>query len=297
MKPKHYNKTSRIHNMLSTSRAYVWGGAVASVLIASSSVVAQAQELEPAGNKAPALEQKAPAAGVATPIAKDQMAQKHVPTAQKSTDSTLATSSAQSAFTNLAAAEVRSSKPDPNVPAQVQTTELKVSLCWETMNGDNKKGLVKGDSDFGQLNFENWDFGSTLDASRKDVKEAFGKIQFQIKDLTDDKVVATTAGTYDPNTATSATKSLGSYDATHTYEVSVVNSTIPSPYYVTYNNVSANEGDEFTPDTTSFTWTPSKAKDKQSQNKYFRLGVMEIVYAKDESVADKCFFIYSATKR
>lgn len=139
MKPKHYNKTSRIHNMLSTSRAYVWGGAVASVLIASSSVVAQAQELEPAGNKAPALEQKAPAAGVATPIAKDQMAQKHVPTAQKSTDSTLATSSAQSAFTNLAAAEVRSSKPDPNVPAQVQTTELKVSLCWETMNGDNKK--------------------------------------------------------------------------------------------------------------------------------------------------------------
>lgn len=289
MKPKHYNKTLRIHNMLSTSRAYVWGGAVASVLIASSSVVAQAQELEPAGNKAPALEQKAPAAGVATPIAKDQMAQKHVPTAQKSTDSTLATSSAQSAFTNLAAAEVRSSKPDPNVPAQVQTTELKVSLCWETMNGDNKKGLVKGDSDFGQLNFENWDFGSTLDASRKDVKEAFGKIQFQIKDLTDNQVVATTAGTYDLNTATSATKSLGSYDATHTYEVSVVNSTIPSPYYVTYNNVSANEGDEFTPDTTSFTWTPSKAKDKQSQNKYFRLGVMEIVYAKDESVADKCF--------
>ena len=289
MKPKHYNKTSRIHNMLSTSRAYVWGGAVASVLIASSSVVAQAQELEPAGNKAPALEQKAPAAGVATPIAKDQMAQKHVPTAQKSTDSTLATSSAQSAFTNLAAAEVRSSKPDPNVPAQVQTTELKVSLCWETMNGDNKKGLVKGDSDFGQLNFENWDFGSTLDASRKDVKEAFGKIQFQIKDLTDDKVVATTAGTYDPNTATSATKSLGSYDATHTYEVSVVNSTIPSPYYVTYNNVSADEGKEFEADIYHFTWTPSNAKDKQSQNKYFRLCVMEVVYAKDESVADKCF--------
>lgn len=70
MKPKHYSKTSRIHNMLSTSRAYVWGGAVASVLIASSSVVAQAQELEPAGNKAPALEQKAPAAGVVTPTQK-----------------------------------------------------------------------------------------------------------------------------------------------------------------------------------------------------------------------------------
>lgn len=188
-----------------------------------------------------------------------------------------------------AAMEVRAPKPAPPQTPAAQTTELKVSLCWETMNGDNKKGLVKGDSDFGQLNFENWDFGSTLDSSRKDVKDAFGKIQFQIKDITDNKVVKTTAGTYDPDTATSATKSLGSYDSAHTYEVSVVNSTIPSPYYVTYNNVSANEGDEFTPDATSFTWTPSKAKDKQSQNKYFRLGVMEIVYAKDESVADKCF--------
>lgn len=278
--------------MLSTSRAYVWGGAVASVLIASSSVVAQAQELESVGNKTPALEQKAPAAGVVTPIAKDQVTQKHVATAQKPTDNTLVTTSPQTAFSNLAALEVRRPKPGPNQPAQAQKTELKVSLCWETMNEEyagGKNAFVKGDSDFGQLNFGSWDFGSTLDSSRKDVKEAFGKIQFQIKDLTDDKVVVTTAGTYDPNTATSATKSLGSYDATHTYEVSVVNSTIPSPYYVTYNNVSANEGDEFTPDATSFTWTPSKAKDKQSQNKYFRLGVMEIVYAKDESVADKCF--------
>ena len=188
-----------------------------------------------------------------------------------------------------AAMDVRAAKPAPQQPPQVQKTELKVSLCWETMNGDNKKGLVKGGSDFGQLNFENWDFGSTLDSSRKDVKEAFGKIQFQIKDITDNKVVATTAGTYNTDTAKSATKSLGSYDSAHTYEVSVVNNTIPSPYYVTYNNVSTDEGDEFTPDATNFTWTPSKAKDKKSQNKYFRLNVLEIVYAKDESVADKCF--------
>lgn len=292
MKPKHYSKTSRMHNMLSTSRAYVWGGAVASVLIASSSVVAQAYELKPAGNKAPALEQKAPAAGVATPIAKDQVTQKHVATAQKPADNTLVTTSPQTAFSTLAALEVRRPKPDPNVPAQVQTTELKVSLCWETMNEEyagGKNAFVKGDSDFGQLNFGSWDFGSTLDSSRKDVKEAFGKIQFQIKDITDNKVVATTAGTYDPNTATSATKSLGSYDATHTYEVSVVSSTIPSPYYVTYNNVSADEGKEFEADIYHFKWTPSNAKDKQSQNKYFRLCVMEVVYAKDESVADKCF--------
>ena len=278
--------------MLSTSRAYVWGGAVASVLIASSSVVAQAQNLEPAANKDTALEQKAPAAGVATPIAKDQMAQKHVPTAQKSTDSTLVTTSPQTAFSNLAALEVRGPKPNPNQPAQAQKTELKVSLCWETMNEEyagGKNAFVKGDSDFGQLNFGSWDFGSTLDSSRKDVKEAFGKIQFQIKDITDNKIVATTAGTYDPNTATSATKSLGSYDSTHTYEVSVVNSTIPSPYYVTYNNVSADEGKEFEGDIYHFKWTPSNAKNKQSQNKYFRLCVMEVVYAKDESVADKCF--------
>ena len=188
-----------------------------------------------------------------------------------------------------AAMEVRAPKPAPPQTPAAQTTELKVSLCWETMNGDNKKGLVKGDSDFGQLNFENWDFGSTLDSSRKDVKDAFGKIQFQIKDITDNKVVKTTAGTYDPDTATSATKSLGSYATDHTYEVSVVNSTIPSPYYVTYNDVSVGEGKEFKAGIYHFKWTPSKGSNKTYQNKSFRLNVLEIVYAKDESVADKCF--------
>lgn len=184
-----------------------------------------------------------------------------------------------------------SGKPGPNQTPkpQTQTTELKVSLCWETMNKDNKNAFIKGDSDFGQLNFENWDFGSTLDSSRQDVKDAFKNIQFQIKDTTDNKVVATTTGTYDPDTATSATKSLGSYDSNHTYEVSVVNSTVPSPYYVTYNNVSVDECDEFTPSVSNFTWNPSKGSNKKSQNKYFRLNVLEIVYAKDESVADKCF--------
>ncbi|RDW96040.1 primosome assembly protein PriA [Gardnerella vaginalis] len=181
-----------------------------------------------------------------------------------------------------------SSKPAPNQKKQ-EKTELKVSLCWETMNSDNNKAFIKSDSDFGQLNFENWDFGSTLDSSRKDVKDAFAKIEFQIKDTTDNKVVATTTGTYDPDTATSATKSLGSYDSSHTYEVSVVNSTVPSPYYVTYNNVSVNEGNEFEGDIYHFTWNPSKGSNKTYQNKYFRLNVLEVVYAKDESVADKCF--------
>ena len=183
-----------------------------------------------------------------------------------------------------------SGKPGPNQTPkpQTQTTELKVSLCWETMNKDNKNAFIKGDSDFGQLNFENWDFGSTLDSSRQDVKDAFKNIQFQIKDTTDNKVVATTTGTYDPDTATSATKSLGSYDSNHTYEVSVVNSTVPSPYYVTYNNVSVDEGDEFTPSVSHFTWTPASGSNK-TQNKYFRLNALEIVYAKDEDVASKCF--------
>ncbi len=179
-------------------------------------------------------------------------------------------------------------KPNPKPQQQQEKTELTVSLCWETMNKDNKNALINGNSDFGQLNFESWDFGSTLDASRQDVKDAFSKIKFQIKDTTDNKIVATTTGTYDSNNATSATKSLGSYDSSHTYEVSVVNSTIPSPYYVTYNNVAVGEDDSFTPDATYFTWTP-KGSDKKSQNKYFRLNAMEIVYAKDESVADKCF--------
>lgn len=58
---------------------------------------------------------------------------------------------------------------------------------------------------------------------------------------------------------------------------------------MTYNNVSADEGKEFEGDIYHFKWTPSNAKNKQSQNKYFRLCVMEVVYAKDESVVDKCF--------
>ena len=186
-----------------------------------------------------------------------------------------------------------SGKPGINQTPATQKTELKVSLCWETMNEEyagGKNAFVKSDSDFGQLNFGSWDFGSTLDSSRKDVKDAFSKIKFQIKDKSDnDKIVATTTGTYDPDTATSATKSLGSYDSTHTYEVSVVNSTIPSPYYVTYNNVSAGEGEEFKGEIYHFKWNPSKGSNKTYQNKYFRLNVLEIVYAKDESVADKCF--------
>ena len=191
-----------------------------------------------------------------------------------------------------AAMDVRAAKPAPQQNPQAKKTELKVSLCWETMNEEyagGKNAFVKGDSDFGQLNFGQWDFGSTLDDSRKDVKDAFGKIQFQIKDITDNKVVAMTAGAYDPNTATSATKSLGSYATDHTYEVSVVNSTIPSPYYVTYNDVSVGEGKEFKGDVYHFKWTPSNGSNKTYQNKSLRLNVLEIVYAKDESVADKCF--------
>ena len=181
-------------------------------------------------------------------------------------------------------------KPNPKPQQQQEKTELTVSLCWETMNKDNKNALINGNSDFGQLNFVNWDFGSTLDASRQDVKNAFANIQFKIKDLTDtSKAVVTTAGTYDSNNATSATKSLGSYDSSHTYEVSVVNSTIPSPYYVTYNNVSADEGKEFKGDISNFKWTPKNGLNKSSQNKYFRLNALEIVYAKDESVAANCF--------
>ena len=186
-----------------------------------------------------------------------------------------------------AAKEVRAAKSDPQQTPAAQTTELKVSLVWETMNKDNKNAFVKSDSDFSQLNFENW-FSPASSPIGKDTKEAFGKIEFQIKD-TNTNTTVKTAGTYDSNTATGTTKSLGSYNSNHTYEVSVVNNTIPSPYYVTYNNVAVDEGKEFEGDVYHFTWTPSNGKDKQSQNKYFRLNVLEIVYAKDESVADKCF--------
>ncbi len=183
-----------------------------------------------------------------------------------------------------------SGKPvvNPTHDPQTQTTELKVSLVFETMNSDNKNALINGNSDFGQLNFVNWP-GPNSDKIGKDVKDAFSKIQFQIKDLTDNEIVATTAGTYNPDTATSATKSLGSYDSSHEYEVSVVGRTIPSPYYVTYNNVSADEGKEFQGDISHFKWIPSKGSNKTYQNKLFRINALEIIYAKDESVADKCF--------
>jgi len=180
-----------------------------------------------------------------------------------------------------------SSKPNPNkTNPQIQTTELKVSLVFETMNSDNKNALINGNSDFGQLNFVNWP-GPDLDKTGKDVKDAFKNIKFKIKDKTTNTEV-TVAGEY-PDTATFATKSLGSYDSSHTYEVSVVGKTIQSPYYVTYNSVVDNELKSFEAGATSFTWTPSKVSDKKSQNKYFRINALEIVYAKDESVADKCF--------
>lgn len=186
------------------------------------------------------------------------------------------------------ATEQTPATPEPAKPQEQQEkTELRVSLCWETMNGDNNNALVKGDSDFGQLNFVNWDFGSTLDSSRQDVKDAFKNIEFQIKDTTTNEITKT-KGVY-PDTATYATKSLGSYDTKHIYEVSVVNNTIPSPYYVTYNNVSTNESEAFDPGAAHFTWAPSKGSNKTYQNKYFRLNALEIVYAKDESVAAKCF--------
>ena len=186
-----------------------------------------------------------------------------------------------------AAMEARAAKPGPQQTPAAQTTELKVSLVWETMNKDNKNAFVKSDSDFSQLNFENW-FSPASSPIGKDTKEAFGKIEFQIKD-TNTNTTVKTAGTYDSNTATGTTKSLGSYNSNHTYEVSVVNGTIPSPYYVTYNGVVTSESAAFDAGVTSFTWTPSQDKNNQQQNKYFRLCVLEVVYAKDESVADKCF--------
>lgn len=183
-----------------------------------------------------------------------------------------------------------SGKPDPNkTNPQIQTTELKIMFQWGEMNDEyankNNSRLVKADSDFGEVS-TNWDWGTSRKSDGKDVETAFESIEYKITDNNDGTVV--TKKSTIPKDSITTSVSLGSFNYNHTYTVSVVNTTIPSPYFVTYN-AGTNDGKEFMPDIDSFTWEPSKGKNKDLQEKCIRLDVLEIVYAKDESVADKCF--------
>ncbi len=184
-----------------------------------------------------------------------------------------------------------SGKPDPNQTPkpQTQTTELKIMFQWGEMNDEyankNNSRLVKANSDFGEVS-TNWDWGTSRKSDGKDVETEFEGIEYKITDNNDGTVVTKKSSI--PKDSITTSVSLGNFDSSHTYTVSVVNTTIPSPYFVTYN-AGTNDGKEFTPDIYSFTWEPSKGKNKDLQEKCIRLDVLEIVYAKDESVASKCF--------
>ncbi len=184
-----------------------------------------------------------------------------------------------------------SGKPvvNPTPKPQTQTTELKIMFQWGEMNDEyankNNSRLVKANSDFGEVS-TNWDWGTSRKSDGKDVETEFEGIEYKITDNNDGTVVTKKSSI--PKDSITTSVSLGNFDSSHTYTVSVVNTTIPSPYFVTYN-AGTNDGKEFTPDIYSFTWEPSKGKNKDLQEKCIRLDVLEIVYAKDESVASKCF--------
>ena len=183
-------------------------------------------------------------------------------------------------------------KPNPNQNNQ-EKTELCIQFQWGHMNDDygarTKTRLIKSDSDFSELDYR-WSSGVNTDRDQyNDVKEAFEKIQFKITDISDknSKPVVKTGSISQWDSTVSV--SLGKFDSSHKYKVSVVNSSIPSPYFVTYNCEDLTSKPEFSDDVDFFNWDPSKAKNNKRQGKGIRLDVLEVIYAKDEDVAKDCF--------
>ena len=190
-----------------------------------------------------------------------------------------------------AAMDARAAKSAPqDQNAQDQKTELSITLQWGEMNDayaqKNNKRLIPADADFGQLS-TNWAWGTTRHPGRSDIEDAFKNIDFQITD-TDDNTTVTKKGTMPDNAATTFI-SLGEFNSNHSYKVSIVNSSLPSPYFVTYNCEDLKNKPEFSDDVSFFNWDPSKRKDVKQQQKGIRIDVLEIVYAKDEDVANSCF--------
>ena len=196
----------------------------------------------------------------------------------------------ETSTTNTQILSATGGKPAPNQTPEVQTTELKIMFQWGEMNDEyankNNGRLIKADSDFGEVS-TNWDWGTSRKSDGKDVETAFEGIKYIITDKTDGTSV-TKSGKI-PKDSTETSVSLGSFDSSHTYTVSVVNSSIPSPYFVTYNCEDLTSKPEFSDDVYFFNWDPSKDKNNKSQKKGIRLDVLEVIYAKDEDVAAKCF--------
>ncbi|MCT7724289.1 MAG: hypothetical protein N5833_06050, partial [Lactobacillus iners] len=168
-------------------------------------------------------------------------------------------------------------KPNPNVPVK-KMAELRVNFQWGGL-GDNET-LIKEDGYFGKLS-PIWSWGE----ASPDIKEAFSKLKFKVVDET--KKSQEVGCKFVP-TPSSTTMSLGEFDASHTYTISAVNETVPSPYFVTYANIDKNEDKQFEGYEDKFTWNPTNGT-KTQYTKALRLDPLEIIYAKDESVANKCF--------
>lgn len=171
----------------------------------------------------------------------------------------------------------------------VPQTELSIMFQWGEMNNvaeeAGKGRLIKPDSDFGLIS-QNWKWGTTRHADSKDVEEAFRKIKFKIIDESKNNEEKIVSGVF-PENNTITSVSLGKYNSSHTYKVSVLNETIPSPYFITYN--AEAKKDEFVDDVFYFTWKPSENKKSTHHMKCIRMDALEIIYAKDEAVAKDCF--------
>ena len=174
-----------------------------------------------------------------------------------------------------------------------QKTELLVNLMWGEMNDEYAAAgggrLVKPDGDFGKLS-HGWPFLIDILPGREDIYNAFKKIKFEITDE-DTFDTITTEGVISKDSKV-AIKSLGYFDPTHTYQVSVVDDTIPSPYFVTYDCEKKDKNDknpEWVDSYRYFEWNPSRKPNAKTHMKSIRMDVLEVIYANDESVADKCF--------
>ncbi|MCT7706599.1 MAG: hypothetical protein N5828_04865, partial [Lactobacillus iners] len=165
-------------------------------------------------------------------------------------------------------------KPNPNVPVK-KMAELRVLIG---LGADGP--LLKEDSYFGNIS-QSWPFAN----ASQDIKEAFSKLKFKVVDETKK---SQEVGCKFLSDSGFNIMSLGEFDASHTYTISAVNETVPSPYFVRYANVADPEDKQFKGYEDKFTWNPTNGT-KTQYTKALRLDPLEIIYAKDESVANKCF--------
>lgn len=187
-------------------------------------------------------------------------------------------------FSVLLSVNIKASAAGDNT----EQKELSITFQWGELNDEAVRAgrgrLIKADSDFGEIS-QSWAWGTVRHQDSKDVEDVFRKMKFTIKDNTTGQTTTVTGDFPETNKAT--VKSLGKYNAAHTYTVSVVNEDVPSPYFVTYDasTIDKKLEPQFKVDVDHFTWDPSKYPNTMC----IRIDALEIIYAKDEDVAAQCF--------